>query len=190
MAAITKEELTLKFNAHLKWRNGEKGGERLDLTDADLTGADLRSANLRSADLRGANLTDADLTGADLRSADLRGADLTGAILRGAGLVCNQIPVIPNIDAAIVDAIDAGGALKMSSWHTCETTHCRAGWAIVLAGPVGAFMESLWGSAVAGALIYAASDPKRKVPDFFTDDASAMADMRERAAAQLAESAA
>ena len=49
---------------HVKWINGEAGGQRADLIGADLRGADLREADLREADLR-----EADLRGADLREA-------------------------------------------------------------------------------------------------------------------------
>ncbi len=73
---ITKTELKVKLELHLKWLQGKDGGERADLTGADLTGA-----NLTGADLRGANLTGADLTGANLTGANLTGADLTGADL-------------------------------------------------------------------------------------------------------------
>src|SRR6266699_11054 len=52
----------------------------------------------------------------------LAGAVLTDAVLTGA-----EIPVIPNIDAEILKAIDAGGKLEMSGWHKCKTTHCRGG---------------------------------------------------------------
>ena len=106
------------------------------------------------------------LSGADLRDADLRDADLRRA------------PIIPNIDAAILAAIEAGGTLNMSEWHTCETTHCRAGWAITLAGPEGKALEDLFGSATAGALIYLASTERKIVPDFYATNEAAMADIR------------
>jgi len=83
---ITPEALSIKLAAHQRWRRGEEGGERLDLTGADLTGAVLTDADLTDADLTGADLTDADLTRADLTGADLTGAVLTGADLTGADL--------------------------------------------------------------------------------------------------------
>jgi uncharacterized protein YjbI with pentapeptide repeats len=154
-----------------------------DLSSADLRGAYLRGANLSSADLRGANLDDADLRDADLRGANLSSADLRDADLRGANLssaYLRGVPAVPNIDAAILGAIEAGGALDMDAWHTCETTHCRAGWAITLAGNE---LEQLIGPCAAGALIYAASRPDKRVPDFFASDEDALADIRAGAAA-------
>ena len=115
------------------------------------------------------------LSGADLSRANLSGADLSGA------------PIIPKIDAAILAAIEAGGTLDMSAWHTCETTHCRAGWAITLAGEAGAKLEAAYGPAVAGSLIYAASRPDRRIPNFYADDEAAMADIVACAAEQNAE---
>ena len=93
-------------------------------------------------------------------------------------------PVVENIDAAILAAVEAGGRLEMSDWHTCETTHCRAGWAITLAGLPGKILEERYGPGVAGALIYASSRPGRRVPNFVTSNDEAMADLRACAAAK------
>ena len=173
----TAEQLADILSKHRKWIYGEEGGSRADLTGADLTGADLTRA-----DLTGADLTGADLTGAVLRDAVLRDAVLTDAVLRDADLRVT-IPVIPNIDRAILDAVKQEGcSLDMSKWHTCETTHCRAGWAITLAGPVGKTLEEVLGASVAGALIYNASRPGKRVPDFHASNEDAMADMEKCAA--------
>lgn len=149
-----------------------------DLTDADLRGAVLTGADLRGADLRGADLTCADLTCADLTDAVLTDADLRGAV----GVTA---PVVPHIDAAIMAAIatDPEKHLDMGAWHTCETTHCRAGWAITLAGLPGRMLEDRIGPAAAGALIYAASRPGQKVPDFYAGHHEALADLQRCAAA-------
>ena len=70
----------------------------------------------------------------------------------------------------------------MSTWHTCETTHCRAGWAIHLAGAAGAALEFGMGAPAAGALIYAASRPNKPIPNFYADNKTAMQSMRDDAA--------
>ena len=157
-----------------------------------LSFADLREADLRGCDLCGANLSGCDLRGCDLRRAELRGADLCGCDLCGANISNTDlseviglpacVPVIPEIDRAILAAIEGGGALDMSAFHSCETTHCRAGWAIQLAGTPGRYLETKYGSCVAGALIYDASRPGVKVPDFFASNADALADIRACAA--------
>ncbi len=150
-----------------------------NLTLANMTGANLAGANLAVADLTGADLTDANLTGADLRFANLRGANLTGADLTGAVFTGIEIPQIPHIDAAILAEIDAvGGSLDMRDWHTCRTTHCRAGWAITLGGEAGRRLEKALGPSAAGALIYAVSRPDERVPDFHSGDDAAMADIQ------------
>jgi hypothetical protein len=69
----------------------------------------------------------------------------------------------------------------MSDWHICETTHCRAGWAITLAGQAGLILQYIYGASAAGAMIYAASYPELPVPDFYCSDEEAMADMKARA---------
>ena len=111
---------------------------------------------------------------ADLRGANLRGADLCDADLRGAKGI--TAPVIPNLDDAILAATESGGKLEMDTWHTCETTHCRAGWAVHLAGVAGYALEDRIGSSAAGALIYHASTGR--VPDFFASNETALADIR------------
>jgi hypothetical protein len=163
-----------------------------DLGGADLGGADLRGANLRDADLsdadlidanlRGANLSDADLRGANLRGANLRDADLSDANLRGADLRGANVPIVPRLHTMILAALDTGGTLDMDTWHseTCATTHCRAGWAIALAGKAGKELEDKVGPAVAGALISVASCPalEGRVPNFYDTNDGALADIR------------
>ncbi|MEN9545006.1 MAG: Ralstonia phage RsoP1IDN, partial [Pseudomonadota bacterium] len=64
----------------------------------------------------------------------------------------------------------------------CSTTHCRAGWAVALAGDAGRALEAATrGTASAAYLIYAASDPARPVVDFYTTREKALADMKRRA---------
>ena len=137
----------------------------------------------------------ADLRGADLRGAVLSDAVLRGAVLRGADLSGEDVPVIPHIDAAILASIEknkeAGtNGLDMSGWHGgkcdetnwCNTTHCRAGYAVCLAGAEGFALEKKVGAEVAGLLIYAKSRPNKPIPDFYTDNETAMADLKKCAA--------
>ncbi len=128
----------------------------------------LKLAIEAKADLSGANLSYA-----NLRDANLRGADLSGANLEG-------VPVVENLDSKILKAIEAGGELNMDEWHSCATTHCRAGWAITLAGEDGKKLEARLGPSAAGALIYAKSTGR--VPSFFSTNEEALIDIRECAA--------
>jgi uncharacterized protein YjbI with pentapeptide repeats len=160
-----------------------------DLRGADLSGADLSGADLRGADLRRADLSGADLSGADLRRADLSGADLSRADLRGADLSRADLsgakglpgaPVIPNLHRRMAEVCAQPDALNMSTWHTCATTHCRAGWAIHMAGEAGAVLERAHGPCAAGALIYQASTGT--VPDFNASNEAALEDIKRLAA--------
>jgi hypothetical protein len=85
---------------------------------------------------------------------------------------------VPDIDAAILRVVDAGGRLDMATWHTCRTEHCRAGWAITLAGEDGAALEARVGSFLAGCMIYEASRPNVPAPHFFASNKAALADLR------------
>jgi hypothetical protein len=89
------------------------------------------------------------------------------------------------LDSKILAAIESGGKLNMNKWHTCKTTHCRAGWAITIAGDAGAELEKKLGSAGAGALIYAASYPGQSIPNFYANDEDALADIKARAASDV-----
>jgi uncharacterized protein YjbI with pentapeptide repeats len=154
-----------------------------DLSGADLSDADLSCAVLRGAVLRGADLSGADLSDAVLSDADLRGADLSGAVLRGADL--SGAPKIENIHQKVYAAASAEGALDMGTWHKngyCGTTHCRAGWVVVLAGEEGKALENRIGTAAAASLIYLASDPAiDKFPSFYASDTAALEDMKRMA---------
>jgi uncharacterized protein YjbI with pentapeptide repeats len=179
-----------------------------DLSGADLSGADLRGAVLRDAVLRdavlsGAVLRDADLSGAVLRDADLSGADLSGAVLRDAVLrdadlrdavlsgALAGVPFIKDIHQTVYQAASVPPeALDMSTWHKCETTHCRAGWVVTLAGAGGKALEWAIGTPAAAAIIYMKSDPKlKKIPNFYASNADALADMKRLADEEKARAA-
>jgi hypothetical protein len=140
-----------------------------DLRSANLGGADLRSANLRSADLGSANLRSANLGGADLGGANLGGADLGGANLRSAAWTHDgrKLPIdhVPDLRAKVLAAVERDGcSLKMDQWHTCETTHCLAGWVVTL-HPQGRLLESLLSPSTAAAVILDACG--ESIPDFY-----------------------
>jgi hypothetical protein len=134
---------------------GVKRGESLseaDLSEADLSGADLSGANLNRADLYDADLSGADLSGANLSGADLSEADLRGANLSGAKTdfeIATPEQAAPRIIAVAKAALEPN-ALKMAYWHTCETTHCIAGWAIHLAGEEGKALADKFNPHIAG----------------------------------------
>lgn len=180
---------SIKLGLAIKWalingadlRDANLSGAYLrdaDLSDAYLSGANLSGANLRGAYLSGAYLRGANLSGADLSGADLRGADLRDANLRGAP----ECLKIKNIHQTVYKAASQEGRLDMSTWHTCGTTHCRAGWVVVLAGEAGKALEFSIGTPAAAAIIYLASDSKlEKMPDFYTDNETALKDMKQLA---------
>ena len=166
---MTAAELAPILELHRKWRRGEPGGARANLTGANLTGADLTGADLAGADLARANLTDADLADARNIPEGTPSADPATPYSRDTSpdLAARakryrdrhpEIPVVEHLDRKILDAITVGGGkLDMGRWHSCETTHCRAGWAITLAGEQGATLETRVGPHLAGAMIYRAS---------------------------------
>jgi len=71
------------------------------------------------------------------------------------------IPVIKDIHQKIFEAVSQPAALDMSTWHTCDTTHCRAGWVVTLAGEEGRVLERHTSTQFAAMQIYKASSPIR-----------------------------
>ena len=90
-----------------------------------------------------------------------------------------DVPVIPNIHQTIFKAASEPGALNMRDWHTCDTTHCRAGWAVFLAGENGKKLEAASSTLFAAMQIYHASNPGIPVSPvrFFEKNEVAMADI-------------
>lgn len=63
----------------------------------------------------------------------------------------------------------------MSTWHTCETTHCRAGWAVHLANAYE--LEKKTSPVFAAMQIYRVSGYEISPCRFFDNNEKAMADM-------------
>jgi len=178
--------LSVKLGLAIKWaRDNNANLSGANLRGANLRGANLSDANLSDANLSDANLRGANLSGANLRGANLRDANLSDANLRGANL--SGAPIIPQIHQRVYEAASQPGALNMSDWHTCGTTHCRAGWVVELAGDEGKALEKQIGTPAAATLIYLASDPTLdKFPSFYCGNGEALADMKRLAELEAA----
>lgn len=142
MREVTAEDLVKVLDLHAKWLKNEEGGSR-------------------------ANLTGADLTGAYLGCADLGGANLGGGPMDGVkGFPEESIDLLRKVCESALQP----EALNMGSWHTCETTHCLAGWAVHHSGSAGYALERVTSPSVAGALLipsashmfYASADEARE----------------------------
>jgi hypothetical protein len=67
----------------------------------------------------------------------------------------------------------------MDDWHTCDTTHCRAGWVVFLAGEEGKELENKTSTPFAAMQIYHKSSPIQVSPTrFFETDKKSMEDMK------------
>lgn len=68
----------------------------------------------------------------------------------------------------------------MDNWHTCDNTHCRAGWAVTLAGEEGKALEAFYNTPLAAMMIYDASDPTFRINPgrFFDGNDAALTDMK------------
>ena len=163
----------------------------VDLSSADLSMMDLRTLQFpKGADLSDANFSGSDVSyclfyDANLARADFSGARLYQTAFNGARLDNAKLPYVPasnNLHSEVYAVVSKPNhRLAMHCWHTCETTHCRAGWVVVLAGAAGAMLEDLVGTSTAAALIYHASDPEMTTPDFYASNEDALADIRRMA---------
>jgi hypothetical protein len=89
------------------------------------------------------------------------------------------VPVIPNLHRTVLAAVEKPCALDMGAWHACETTHCRAGWIVTLAGEKGKKLEAASSTLFAAMQIAKASSPIRVSPvRFFETNEVALADIR------------
>ncbi|MBO9613394.1 MAG: hypothetical protein J7619_11895 [Dyadobacter sp.] len=90
-----------------------------------------------------------------------------------------RYPVIENIHQKVLEAVSAPNVLDMQSWHTCDTTHCRAGWVVFMAGEEGRKLEQKTTTAFAAMMIYKASSEIRVSPTrFYESNDVAMADIK------------
>ena len=88
-------------------------------------------------------------------------------------------PKIENIHQKIYEAVNKPNALDMSKWHTCDTTHCRAGHVVHLAWEAGYALEKLTSTLFAAMQIYnISSDISVSPVRFFEDNATALEDMK------------
>ena len=72
----------------------------------------------------------------------------------------------------------------MDCWHTCEKKHCRAGWAVTLAGPEGKELEKFFNTELAAMLIYRESGYHINPARFYDNTAAALEDMKRLAEAE------
>jgi hypothetical protein len=97
------------------------------------------------------------------------------------------VPVIEDIHKAVLAAVESDGCkLDMGDWHRCETTHCRAGWVVHLAGKAGYELEGRTSTLFAAQQIYKASGYEISPCRFFDANEIAMADIKRLAEAEEA----
>ena len=92
-----------------------------------------------------------------------------------------EIPVIKDIHQKVLEAVTATpDALDMRDWHTCETTHCRAGWVVHLAGKAGYDLEKFYygNTAFAAQQIYHKSGYDISPVRFYESNEKALADIK------------
>jgi hypothetical protein len=89
------------------------------------------------------------------------------------------VPKVENIHQKVLEAVTkTPESLDMSRWHTCETTHCRAGWVVFIAGEEGKELEEKTSPPFAAMQIYKKSSPiKVSVNRFYENDEEAMKDI-------------
>jgi hypothetical protein len=88
------------------------------------------------------------------------------------------VPRIENIHQKVWEAVSRPMALDMGNWHTCETTHCRAGWVVHLAGEAGYALERFHNTELAATLIYYESGYHINPGRFYDGNSAAIEDMK------------
>jgi hypothetical protein len=107
---------------------------------------------------------------------------------KGAELGAPPTPIIADIHQTVFAAASQPHALAMQTWHTCENTHCWAGWVVTLAGPAGKALETFFDTPLAAMKILDASSPLRVSPvRFFENNEDALREMRKLADQEAAQ---
>lgn len=122
-------------------------------------------------------------TGPELMAIYLQGEDHCDAERAGDEIYCRlkalKVPTVMDIDAMILPYCEIKNGLEMKDVHTCETTHCRAGWYCFTNGQE---LEKQVGWWMAGVLLFRASYPDKPIPDFFNyNNDAVLADIRANA---------
>ena len=77
----------------------------------------------------------------------------------------------------------------MSQVHFCETTQCRAGWVVTLAGEAGKALQAKFNWELAAMLIYRESGSPINPSRFYDGNEAALADMKKLAEEEAANAA-
>ena len=101
-----------------------------------------------------------------------------------------EVPIVEDLDAKILEALETGGTLEMGTWHgdeVCGTTHCRGGFAVHLAPGGYEFERTVCGGDTerAARMIYRASTGR--APFFYDTNEGALADIKRCAAEDASE---
>ena len=159
------------------------------VTLAELIGARVDLSGLTLPELIGARVDLSGLTLPELIEARVDLDDSYAVDLERAGVDLSGLHV-PDIHRRVYDAVGEDGEhLNMGRWHSpCGTEHCRAGWAVTLAGEAGSELEAATDTALAAEWIYRISDPdmdrlpsRDYHPLWHADNTDALDDIRRRA---------
>jgi len=91
-------------------------------------------------------------------------------------LLGDDLIAIPNLDKLVLTEIEKeGNSLNMSLWHSCETTHCRAGWEVVITEQ-GKELEKYFGTWMAATIIHKKSTGV--TVDYYATKDKVMSDLR------------
>lgn len=162
------------LRGHGQWLGrGRKGRGQAVFKDVAL-----RHVTIKHTNLFGVEMARVDMSDVTLRDTGMEGVAMTDVTFEGIPL-----PVVPNIDKVILDLIEKNLAhLDMNTWHSkCGTAHCRAGFAVKLAGKAGTYLELQVGTYLAGCFVYGGSRPGIPIPDFFESTKEALASIKEDA---------
>jgi len=99
-----------------------------------------------------------------------------------------KIPFIENIHQKVYQAVTSKeNSLDMSTWHTCGTTHCWAGWITFLAGEDGKKLEEQTTTEFAAMQILYKSSPSIRVSPvrFYESNELAMANIEKCAKEEI-----
>jgi hypothetical protein len=92
------------------------------------------------------------------------------------------IPTLEGIHNKVLQSVSNENSLEMTHWHTCDTTHCWAGWIVFLSGKEGKELEEKTSTLFAAMQIWKASSSIPVNPTlFFKSNEVAMEEIKRHA---------
>jgi hypothetical protein len=129
-----------------------------DIWSSSFVFASLKDSTFKYSTIYHSNFKTSDCTNCNFKNAHLHSINFKQTTLKNSNFEnITGIKIVSDTQQRLIavakDALASKDTLQMDLWHTCNTTHCIAGWAIHHAGEIGYCMENEIGAPIAGLIL-------------------------------------